>query len=44
MGGHGGGYAEYALSWAYTTFHIPKTISFEGGLPKHSVKAEDLPH
>ncbi|KAF2840937.1 GroES-like protein [Patellaria atrata CBS 101060] len=25
----GGSYAEYALSWAYTTFHIPNNISFE---------------
>ncbi|EON67367.1 hypothetical protein W97_06620 [Coniosporium apollinis CBS 100218] len=25
----GGSYAEYALSWQHTTFHIPKTTSFE---------------
>lgn len=25
-----GGYAEYALAWAYTTFHIPEKTSFEG--------------
>ncbi|KAJ5593908.1 chaperonin 10-like protein [Penicillium hispanicum] len=25
----GGSYAEYGLAWAYTTFHIPKDISFE---------------
>jgi len=25
----GGSYAEYALSWAHTTFHIPSTTSFE---------------
>jgi NADPH2:quinone reductase len=24
-----GSYAEYALSWAYTTFHIPSTTTFE---------------
>ncbi|TVY21582.1 Trans-enoyl reductase fsr4 [Lachnellula arida] len=29
MGGPGGGYAEYALAWAYTTFHLPKKTSFE---------------
>ena len=26
----GGSYAEYAVSWAHTTFHIPKKTSFEG--------------
>jgi NADPH:quinone reductase-like Zn-dependent oxidoreductase len=25
-----GGYAEYTLAWASTTFHIPKETSFEG--------------
>ena len=30
MGGPGGGYAEYALAWAYTTFHLPTQTSFEG--------------
>jgi NADPH:quinone reductase-like Zn-dependent oxidoreductase len=25
-----GSYAEYAIAWAHTTFHIPKNISFEG--------------
>ena len=30
MGAPGGSYAEYAVSWAHTTFHIPKKISFEG--------------
>lgn len=25
----GGSYAEYAIAWQHTTFHIPKTISFE---------------
>lgn len=29
----GGSYAEYAVAWAYTTFHIPKKTSFEGTLP-----------
>ncbi|KAK2799394.1 hypothetical protein FQN50_008500 [Emmonsiellopsis sp. PD_5] len=26
----GGGYAEYALAWSHTTFHLPEGISFEG--------------
>ena len=26
----GGSYAEYALSWDHTTFHLPDTTSFEG--------------
>lgn len=26
----GGSYAEYAVSWAHATFHIPKKTSFEG--------------
>ena len=30
MGTTGGSYAEYAVSWAYTTFHIPEKTSFEG--------------
>ncbi|KAI9658958.1 MAG: hypothetical protein M1821_001918 [Bathelium mastoideum] len=25
----GGSYAEYALAWAHTTFHIPKTTTYE---------------
>jgi NADPH2:quinone reductase len=25
----GGSYAEYAVAWAYTTFHIPEKTSFE---------------
>ena len=25
-----GSFAEYAVSWAHTTFHIPKKTSFEG--------------
>ena len=28
----GGSYAEYAVSWAHTTFHIPKKTSFEGNI------------
>jgi len=24
-----GSYAEYAIAWAYTTFHLPKKTSFE---------------
>ena len=30
MGEPGGSYAEYAIAWDYTTFHIPASISFEG--------------
>lgn len=30
IGAPGGSYAEYAVAWGHTTFHIPKTISFEG--------------
>ena len=26
----GGSYAEYAVSWDHTTFHIPKKTSYEG--------------
>jgi NADPH:quinone reductase-like Zn-dependent oxidoreductase len=26
----GGSYAEYAVAWAYTTFHLPEKTSFEG--------------
>lgn len=26
----GGSYAEYGLAWAYTTFHIPNEVPFEG--------------
>lgn len=26
----GGSFAQYAVSWAHTTFHIPKNTSFEG--------------
>ncbi|KAJ4350604.1 hypothetical protein N0V95_004608 [Ascochyta clinopodiicola] len=25
----GGSFAEYAIAWAYTTFHIPKSVTFE---------------
>jgi NADPH:quinone reductase-like Zn-dependent oxidoreductase len=27
-----GSYAEYAVSWAHTTFHLPEKTSFEGKL------------
>lgn len=30
MGAPGGSYAEYALAWHWTTFHLPETTSFEG--------------
>jgi NADPH:quinone reductase-like Zn-dependent oxidoreductase len=26
----GGSFAEYALGWQHTTFHLPKKVSFEG--------------
>lgn len=26
----GGSYAEYGVSWAHTTFYLPKKTSFEG--------------
>jgi NADPH:quinone reductase-like Zn-dependent oxidoreductase len=29
MGAINGSFAEYAIAWAATTFHIPKKISFE---------------
>ncbi len=38
MGSPGGGYAEYALAWAYTSLHIPSTISFEGKSQNQSSK------
>ena len=30
IGTPGGSYAEYAVAWDYTTFHIPNNISYEG--------------
>ena len=30
MGASGGSYAEYAVAWDHTTFHIPDKTSFEG--------------
>ena len=32
IGTPGGSYAEYAVAWDHTTFHIPNNISFEGML------------
>ncbi|PLB52729.1 alcohol dehydrogenase [Aspergillus steynii IBT 23096] len=29
MGAPHGAFAEYAVTWAYTTFHIPESVSFE---------------
>ncbi|GJP92770.1 hypothetical protein AnigIFM59636_008366 [Aspergillus niger] len=29
----GGSYAEYAVAWAHTTFHLPESVSFEGIIP-----------
>lgn len=37
IGTSGGSYAEYAVAWDHTTFHIPDQTSFEGILrPKRS--------
>ncbi|KAK3646453.1 hypothetical protein LTR56_008551 [Elasticomyces elasticus] len=33
----GGSWAEYALSWAHTTFYLPKNTSFEGQSPSFPV-------
>ena len=30
----GGSFADYAIAWGHTTFHIPKETSFEGELPQ----------
>lgn len=30
IGAPGGSYAEYAISWQHTCFHIPKQTTFEG--------------
>lgn len=40
MGAPGGSFAEYAVAWGYTTFHIPKTISFEGAVSCHSLSTQ----
>ena len=32
MGTPNGTYAEYAIAWDYTTFHIPDKITIEGAL------------
>ena len=33
MGTAHGSFAEYAVSWGFTTFHLPKSTSLEGLLP-----------
>lgn len=33
-----GSYAEYAIAWEHTTFHIPEGISFEGIYPIITLK------
>lgn len=33
----GGSYAEYALSWAHTTFYLPEKTSFEGTPSTHAM-------
>lgn len=30
IGADHGSYAEYAIAWGYTTFHLPKQTTFEG--------------
>lgn len=35
----GGSYAEYAVAWSHTTFHIPKKTSFEGNVLFHGAKS-----
>ena len=35
----GGSYAEYAVSWDHTTFHLPKTTTFEGWYSSSAVVA-----
>ena len=37
-----GSYAEYAVSWAHTTFHLPKKTSFEGKFPSKASKKENF--
>ena len=32
IGAPGGSYAEYAIAWDHTTFHVPEETSFEGML------------
>ena len=34
----GGSFAEYAVGWQHTTFHIPKKTSFEGAYPPSVAK------
>ena len=39
----GGSYAEYALSWACTTFHLPDRTTFEGkALPDWPTRFRDV--
>ncbi|KAL9031489.1 MAG: hypothetical protein Q9180_006800 [Flavoplaca navasiana] len=50
LGAPGGSYAEYAVAWDYTTFHIPSFLSFEGNAPSlpacscPKTKTRPLPH
>jgi NADPH2:quinone reductase len=39
----GGSYAEYALAWDWTTFHIPASKSFEGTLSLESLSIIYIP-
>lgn len=38
----GGSFAEYAVGWQHTTFHLPKDLSFEGSLRKNSILIESI--
>ncbi|RAH47825.1 uncharacterized protein BO95DRAFT_358067 [Aspergillus brunneoviolaceus CBS 621.78] len=35
----GGSYAEYAVAWSHTTFHIPAKVSFEATIPLAALTA-----
>lgn len=39
-----GSFAEYAIAWAHTAFHIPKTTSFEGKLSHIQRPGPELTH
>ncbi|KAL8799732.1 MAG: hypothetical protein Q9182_005675 [Xanthomendoza sp. 2 TL-2023] len=43
MMSRGGSFAEYAVSWAHTTFHIPKETSFEGWFLLHRIHLGQAP-
>jgi len=35
-----GSYAEYAIAWEHTTFHLPKKISFEEVILSHDIQRD----